>query len=288
MTKIDQFESVFRSADKPVFHHEPVSVRSVLVVTDKDAPGAKDFTAQARQFLRVLDDGGEGTVQWRDCAGDAFADTEKLLALVDEAAPDLICTYRCMHSQAWKFPHSLGVYLDVLAQATAVPILVLPHPDAGHDFDGASAKTREVMAITDHLAGDHRLVNYAVHFTAPGGTLYLTHIEDEANFERMIAAIAKIESIDTDDARQSLARQLTKEPRDYIRSCREALANAELPIQVEEIVAFGQGLAPYKQAIEKHEIDLLVMNTKDEDQLAMHGLAYPLAVELRAVPILML
>jgi hypothetical protein len=30
------------------------------------------------------------------------------------------------------------------------------------------------------------------------------------------------------------------------------------------------------------------MNTKDEDQLAMHGLAYPLAVELRDIPLLML
>jgi hypothetical protein len=30
------------------------------------------------------------------------------------------------------------------------------------------------------------------------------------------------------------------------------------------------------------------MNTKDEDQLAMHGLAYPLAIELRTIPLLML
>ena len=30
------------------------------------------------------------------------------------------------------------------------------------------------------------------------------------------------------------------------------------------------------------------MNTKDDDQLAMHGLAYPLAVELRDIPLLML
>ncbi len=33
---------------------------------------------------------------------------------------------------------------------------------------------------------------------------------------------------------------------------------------------------------------VLVMNTKDEDQLAMHGLAYSLAIELRAIPLLML
>ena len=41
-------------------------------------------------------------------------------------------------------------------------------------------------------------------------------------------------------------------------------------------------------AIDEHKIDLLVMNTKDEYQTAMHGLAYPLAVELRSIPLLLL
>ena len=40
--------------------------------------------------------------------------------------------------------------------------------------------------------------------------------------------------------------------------------------------------------IDEHQVDLLVVNTKDEDQLAMHGLAYALSVELRSTPILML
>ena len=44
----------------------------------------------------------------------------------------------------------------------------------------------------------------------------------------------------------------------------------------------------YKELVEENEIDLLVMYTKDEEQLAMHGIAYPLAVELRSTPLLML
>jgi hypothetical protein len=50
----------------------------------------------------------------------------------------------------------------------------------------------------------------------------------------------------------------------------------------------GRRLAEYQRLIEEHKIDLLVLNTMDEDQLAMHGLAYPLAVELRQIPLLML
>ena len=40
--------------------------------------------------------------------------------------------------------------------------------------------------------------------------------------------------------------------------------------------------------IDEKNVALLVLNTKDHDQLAMHGLAYPLAVELNHVPLLLL
>ena len=46
--------------------------------------------------------------------------------------------------------------------------------------------------------------------------------------------------------------------------------------------------ADYKKLIEQHEVDLLLLHTKDEDQLAMHGLAYPVTVELRDIPLLLI
>ena len=51
----------------------------------------------------------------------------------------------------------------------------------------------------------------------------------------------------------------------------------------------GIGYMPEdRRLIDEHKVDLLVMNSRDEDQLAMHGLAYPLAVELNHVPMLLL
>ena len=50
----------------------------------------------------------------------------------------------------------------------------------------------------------------------------------------------------------------------------------------------GSRLDDYKKLIRDHAVDLLVFNTKDEDQLAMHGVGYPLAVEVREIPLLML
>ena len=148
--------------------------------------------------------------------------------------------------------------------------------------------TRSVMAITDHLTGDHHLVSYAAALTAPGGKLFLTHVEDEAAFERYISTIGKIPTIDTESARHEILDQLLKEPRDYIASCREVLRREALPIELEEIIALGHHLTDYRRLIEEHDVNLLVLNTKDDDQLAMHGLAYPLSVELRDTPMLLL
>ena len=53
-------------------------------------------------------------------------------------------------------------------------------------------------------------------------------------------------------------------------------------------MTLGHHVADVTRLIEEHQVDLLVLNTKDEDQAAMHGLAYSLAVELRKIPLLML
>jgi hypothetical protein len=47
-------------------------------------------------------------------------------------------------------------------------------------------------------------------------------------------------------------------------------------------------LEDYRNLIEEGHVDLLVMRAKEDDQMAMHGMAHPLAVELRSVPILLL
>ena len=132
------------------------------------------------------------------------------------------------------------------------------------------------------------MVNYAAHFTESGGRLLLGHVEDDAIFERYIEAISKIPTINTDVARQEIQARLLRDPENYIESCRKGLAHSASDLTVEAMVTSGHHIRAYRRLIEENEVDLLVMNTKDEDQLAMHGLAYPLAIELRAIPLLML
>lgn len=286
MPNVDQFESMFRAASRKPYPYERIVIGSVLTVTDLEHPRATTFHDSVKTFLSVLDD--KAKLDWLLVKGSDFRTAEELLALVDRAKPDLICTYRNLHSSAWRWPYSLGTHLDLLTQHTGVPVMVLPHPDAQRGADHALQRTATVIAVTDHLAGDHRLVNHAVRFTEDGGTLWLSHVEDAVTFERYMDAISKISAIDTEQARQTLSERLLKDPLDYVKTCREVLRNEGVRLDVQTLVSFGHHLAEYEQLVESHQVDLLVMNTKDEDQLAMHGTAYELAVQLRQIPLLML
>ena len=284
MTRVDQFESVFRSASKEICRPTAVELGHVSIVNDLRGEAAGEFDRSVRGFLAVLGD----QVVWTDAEHDEARDLGRFLASVEAEQPDLICTYRNLFSDSWRYPYSLGEHVDVLTQAAHCPVLVLPHPRVESSAEFAAHGTKHVLAMGGHLAGDHSLVDWALRMTQPGGTLRIAHIEDDQSFERYAEAISKIPSIETEDARETIIAQLLKEPREYIESVSHALVEAGSDIRVEGEVQLGHRLSEYRRLIDEHRVDLLVMHTKDEDQLAMHGLAYPLAVELRETPLLLL
>jgi len=286
MTRIDQFESVFKSADKPVFRYEPFSVGSPMVLTDLDDEAAESFAVLAGKYAGA---GGSREISaQRVIKGADFSTIEECLELIAVGKPDLICTYRGLHSDCWRWGQSLGSYVEVLTQTVSVPVLVFPHPAAAETLSAAEAGCRHVMAMTDHLAGEICLVNAALFFTPAQGTLHLTNLEDQQVFERYMEAIDKIPSIDSAAARDSVLAQILKEARDYIQSCRTVVEEQGLDVEIQETVELGLHVADYKRLAAARDVDLLVMNTKDSGQLAMHGLAYELAVELNDIPLLLL
>ncbi len=286
MTRIDQFESVFKSADKPVFRYEPFSVGSPMVLTDLDDGAAESFAVLAGKYAGA---GGSREISaQRVIKGADFSTIEECLELIAVGKPDLICTYRGLHSDCWRWGQSLGSYVEVLTQTVSVPVLVFPHPAAAETLSAAEAGCRHVMAMTDHLAGDICLVNAALFFTPAQGTLHLTNLEDQQVFERYMEAIDKIPSIDSAAARDSVLAQILKEARDYIQSCRTVVEEQGFDVEIQETVELGLHVADYKRLAAARDVDLLVMNTKDSGQLAMHGLAYELAVELNDIPLLLL
>jgi hypothetical protein len=286
VSRIDQFESAFLAASKPRYEHADVRIERVLVLTDLDDEAAAAYGARVGDFLSGL--GQQDTRFFRVAAGDACRSIGDLLELVASWQPSLVCAYRNLHSGAWRWPHSLSDHIEVLTQATSVPVLLLPRPGEADGWQDATGAPFTVMALTDHLAGDARLVQHAVEFAGPGGRLLLAHVEQEAVFRRYMDVISKLPRIDTDVAREDIARQLLKEPADWADEVRDGLARAGVPLAVTAVVQMGQRLPTYARLITENAVDLLVMNTKDDGQLAMHGLSYQIAVEMRSIPVLML
>jgi len=285
VTTLDQFESAFARADKVQFHLAPEPIRKILFLTDLDDEATERHLEQLKTFLVVLEESSQAP-EWSTLGGTHYANGPEVLAKIAELEPDLIVTYRLLKEITRDQTYSLGTYLDVLSQSIVAPILVIPRdPESMNLAQG----TPQVLAVTGHLTGDDRLVNWALPFVRGAkGDLFLGHIEDDHQFERYLEVIGKIPELNTAIAREEIQAQLLKEPREFIASITEIIRTARPELQIHGIVRLGHRVRDYATLVAEHKVDLLVIEGKDESQVAMSGLAYSLAVELTNLPILIL
>ena len=286
MSTVDQFESVFKAAAKTTYVHEKHPLGKVLLVTDMENAEATLYLQTVRKFLEGILP--ESETEWMLESKDGFENVKDLLDKVEEHQPDLVITYRNLRSDAWRWPYSLGEHLDVLTQVTTTPVFVLPHPNREDATGFLNRPLQTVMAVSGHLCGEGTLVGYSSAFTPSGGKLILSHIEDELTLDRYLDAIEKIPELDSEVARETILSRLLNDAKDFSESAREALRATDLDITVECHAKVGRRLEDYRKLIEDEHVDLLVMHAKEDDQMAMHGMAHPLAVELRTVPLLLL
>lgn len=280
---IDRFESIFRRTERERFTYVDVPIESIAIVTDQDQAAAEATQTVLLEVLPRL----ETVDSFRFITGDQYSTVSELKEKVDAERTDLIVTYRHLHEEETLPQHSLGVYLDVLTQTTSIPVLVLPGtakaptPVRGREAD-------RVMVVADHISGDARLINYGVRVCRNGGTIWFCHVEDDKTFHRYMHAIERIPEIDTTAAKELLEEQLLREATMFIEDCVTELKEKGPRLSFQSVVRMGHHLKRYRELVEENEIELLVINTKDDDQLAMHGMAYSLSVEMTEVPLLLL
>lgn len=285
MHTLDQYESVFRASDKARFEYEGIHLEKVLVITDGGTEDSRAMLARLEHFFRDVHKGDRLAFTLWDRSD--YSGLRDLLKKVDGFAPDLVVTFRCLTEDEKNPPYSLGVYLDVLTQITDYPVLVMPDPEMA-DFEQATDHLAEVVVVTDHLQGDSALINWGARFVPKGGKLVLAHVEDDAVYARYMDAIGKVPEVPTDAAREHVMAQLLKEPADFIRDVQALFAAENVPIEVLPEVRQGHLVSDYQDVLDAHEGDLLVLHTKDENQRAMKGQAYAIAVEFRHVALLLL
>lgn len=279
---IDEFESMFRAAERENYTFADVPIESITLVTDGTHSNAEALQARVLKFLPRLE-----TASWRYVVDDDYNTVSELLTKLDESQTDLVITYRHLQEKSFVPQHSLGVYLDVLTQSFTIPVLVLPGT-AASPIAFEDRVCNRVMVVTDHINGDNRLINYGARMCVNGGTIWLCHVEDDAVFNRYKHAISRIPDIETETAPELLRNQLLKDASDFIESCITELTEKGPHASYHSFIGMGHHLSEYRSIIEKNDIDLVVANTKDEDQLAMHGLTYSASVELIETTLLLL
>ena len=284
--KLDDFEAVFRSSVKDRFRLEAPQLQSIMVLTDMSEADTAALEKQVKDFLSsslAVDE-----LSWH-CARDGdYGKVSEMIDIIESKKPDLIVSYRHLLGRDKSLLHSLGSFIDTATQATEFPVLLLPpvaHPDLEKRM---KKKIRSVLVATDHIVGDSRLVNWGVFICPNDGTVVLAHVEDDTTYERYMELIGMIPDADTETTVKRMTDKLLGRPRDYIESTIEALKKAKIDETVVPLVTMGHAVADYRKIIDEHDIDLMVVNTKDEHQMAMHGMAYAIAVEIQDCPLLLL
>jgi hypothetical protein len=284
MARLDDFESVFRSAVKKQFEFAPPALARALFVCDQSTDDSEFLRDKIHGLLGSIHG---GDLAWTVLAGPDFDTVGDILAKIDEVQPDLVACFRHVIGKGKGLRHSLGSAVDTLTQEVDVPILLLPDRHC-QDFDSRFDGTERVLVVTDHLTGDDRLVNWGATFCTEGGTLYLAHVEDSATFERYSEAISRLPNIDSESVPERIKAKLLQMPADYIATVEGVLVDNGFNETIEPIVVMGHAVSDYRGLIDERDVQLVVMNTKDQGQLAMDGMAYALAIEVRERPLLLL
>lgn len=273
MTQIDEFESIFRRAERERFSYQPMPMSRVALLTDRDRDFAESAVSAVQRHLPAL-----AGSEFELVTGDRFSTVNEVIELLTDLEPDLVVTFRHLQEGMLVPQHSLGVYLDVLTQVLKPPVLMLPGTSADPDLPTTEAKS--VLVLTDHIRGDARLISAAAAFAPAAAELHLAHVEDDLVFQRYMNTIDRIPGLNSDVARDQLEATLLGDARQYMEAAVEGLEAAGVPHTTTLHLERGHRLKAFKSLIEQSAADVCVFNTKDDEQLAMHGMAYAVAVEV--------
>ncbi len=281
--QIDKFESRFKSAYKKGYNYQNIEFSKITLITRKNLNHAKKIQEISSNLLPQYKE----QYEWSLLPEDSFSSVREVLEKIEEFKPDIIISERNIKVTEESLVYGLSPYVETITQVTQTPVLLLANQST-EQLEASIQNCDKVLAETNRLTGDDRIINWAVAFARPNGSLHLNHIEDSKTFNRYAEVLEKIPEINSALAQTKLKEELLKLPSDFISSVEKVLKTEVPELTVEGFVVLGHSIKDYKKFIETHEIDLLIVNSKNEDHLAMEGIAYEIAVEFKSNTILFL
>ena len=290
--RLDEFESVFRSAIKPTYTLRRPPLADVVLLADVPAAGLDALSAAARTV--IADAATDAPSRWRVIEADRDLGLQELLTDLRGRPLDLLITHRHVLSHWRNTPHAIGSALAVLAQSLQVPILMLPSPDTPELLP--RKPPARALVTTRRLTDDSDLVDWALHLTGDDGTVVLAHVEDSGLCGRYLDAIGRIQGIHTELARQKLPEKLLQLSRDYIASVMSQMREHGVRETLHSEVRLGDPMTEFAMMIERHQVELLVGAALEQSSQVsvgapshrppVNGRTFALAAEFSHVPVL--
>jgi hypothetical protein len=280
--KLDQFASLFKSADKPTMIHDDIVVKKLIVVGDESVGNIDSHLESVRKFASILE---RDEPEWQALAVTTTSAVSSLRDVIRGVGPDLIIAHRDLGETSRRTERSLGVILDELLWDSPTPVLILPDDENGKAVIPATPPGK-LMIATDHLTGDNVLVDYGARLTPEDGTLVMAHIEDDGVFEHYMREIERIPEIESSIARERIRERLLDTPKNYVASCIAVLREAGLSVHIEDVIRFGHRVRDYERLVDEHGIELLCLHAHWDDAPARLGMAYMIATRCRRLPLL--
>ena len=99
-------------------------MRSALLVTDLPREEAERYGARAQRLFRALEQ--YGPVECRVVSGEEFHTVADIMQMIHDFQASMVGLYRSLKTESRNYPYTLGTIVDVITQATDIPVLLLP------------------------------------------------------------------------------------------------------------------------------------------------------------------
>jgi hypothetical protein len=256
----------------------------VALISDSDSAQTIDL----QRTLGRLIPNWQNLTEIKVLGADEYESASQVMEILEQIENlDLIVAERNLKTRDQDLVYGLSNYVDALTQARPEPVLLLPTLNNEKLNKLINAKA-DILVQTNQLTGANSLINWALRFVDQETTLRLTHIEDDATFERYMSTVERIPQIDTQVARSRIREALLAIPTQYANHVKAKLEEAQpsLPVSIE--VRLGHTVADFESLMRAYPVRMLVLNTRVQGQLAMSGMAYVSAVEFKEIPMLLL
>ena len=277
MLKLDHFASIFRAADKERILIPHIRISKVLLVTDVDKPESMKAWNKWKSFFPV-----DITMEVLD--GEESRDISLITKKVKDSQCDIIVSYRCLHTDNWRYPYAVGSYVEVLTQMTDIPVLLFPHI---YEDQKEYSIPKSVLLMSEDLKKEEELLGYASSLCNEESSITLVDLEDTVYLDRILSIISKIPQLDTDMAEKRIREQLQNESLDWVERSKERMAKCSAPPTLHHARLSQSSMSTCIEFVEQSDADMIVLNAKNTDQLSIHGLVYPFMVQFRSLPLLL-